>query len=280
MLKGQKQIALREAPRTHVDLFIEHYDMLRGWALHFTKHDPDLAQDLLHDAFIHFTLTKPELAHIENVESYLYVIMRNLHLSQIRKSSRIPTRPLGVIEYDTIDLGLWATDPRDHQRLRDDLSAICQYACIRKETLKAASVLILRFFHGYYPEEIADVMRTTRAMVDNRLRMARAEVHAYLESPDRVSFIDHKGPEQQTKKVDVSGPDLRLALRREIFASARFSHRDAASVYPLTRSTTYTHRRTPTPSTLARYLTALRARAVSTLLTPCSTSRCWRADIR
>ena len=219
MLRSQKKIVFMQAQPTHVDVFVEHYDLLKQWALNFTKYDRELAEDLLHDTFIHFTLTKSDLATIQNLESYLYVSMRNLHLSQIRKATRIPTRSLAVVEYDTVDLGLWASDPRDRLRLRDDLSAICQYACIRKETIKAGSVLILRFFHGYYPEEIADVMRSTRAMVHNRLKQARVEARTYLEDPDRLSFLGEKLPNTDSKKIDLIGADLRLDLRKQIFGS-------------------------------------------------------------
>src|SRR5438876_4434567 len=189
MLKSPKKTALALAPPTHVELFVEHYDLLRQWALRFTKHDLDLAEDLLHDAFIHFTLTRPDLASIENIEAFLYVVMRNLHLSQLRRASRTPLRAMSLVEYDTVDVGVWASDPRDRMRLQDDLGAICQYACIRKESSKAGSVLILRFFHGYYPAEIARVLQSTRGAVKDRLQVARAEIHLYLEDPNRLSFI-------------------------------------------------------------------------------------------
>ena len=69
MLKSLKTTPLNEVRTTHVDLFLEHYDSLRRWALHSTKHDKDQAQDLLHDVFIHLTLTRPKLEAVENLES-------------------------------------------------------------------------------------------------------------------------------------------------------------------------------------------------------------------
>ncbi len=36
--------------------------------------------------------------------------MRNLHLSQLRKATRTPLRAMSVVEFDTEDVGVWASD--------------------------------------------------------------------------------------------------------------------------------------------------------------------------
>jgi len=61
------------------------------------------------------------------------------------------------------ETGLRTIDPRDQIQVHDELRRVYQYACARKETSKAGSVLILRFFHGYYPSEIAKLLRLTPA---------------------------------------------------------------------------------------------------------------------
>src|SRR5438045_4178915 len=142
MLRNAKKTELRPVTPTHVDLFVTHYDQLRRWALKLSEHDEMRAEDLLHDFFLHFTVSRPDLDNIGNLEGYLYVVMRNLHLSQVRRATRTPLRQLSVVEYDTVDLGFWASDPRDRIRMQDELGAVCQYACIRKESSKAGSVLI------------------------------------------------------------------------------------------------------------------------------------------
>src|SRR5260370_41181023 len=138
----------KQATDGHADLLIERYERLRAWALQLTEHDPDRAQDLLQEFFIHFTVSHPELNSIQDLENYLFVVMRNLHLSQVRSATRKSQRALSVVEFDSVEVGLWAADPRDRIRMQDELRAVCQYACMRKETSKAGSVLILRFFHG------------------------------------------------------------------------------------------------------------------------------------
>ncbi len=50
-------------------------------------------------------------------------------------------------------------------------------------------MLLLRFFHGYYPVEIAQVLRSPRRAVDDWLRIARREARLYLENPRRLNPI-------------------------------------------------------------------------------------------
>ncbi len=219
MLTSPKKPVLIQPQPTHVDLFVEYYDLLRRWAVQFTEHNKDLADDLLHDTFIHFTLTKPDLSSIQNLDGYLFVMMRNLHLSQLRRTTRSPIRAFAAIEYDTADMSFWASDPRDHLRMRDELNAVCQFACIRKEGSKAGSILILRFFHGYYPDEIALVMHSTRGAVNFGVKQARAEARLYLEEPERLGLVDEKSRRTSKITVNALGGDLRLALRGQIFDS-------------------------------------------------------------
>src|SRR6266545_4128790 len=180
------------APR-HADIFLERYARLLGWALTLTEHDRQLAEDLLHDAFIQFSLGEPDLNAIENLDGYLRTMLRNIHISHARRASWSRMRQLSAVEYDSAEISLRSVDPRAEMLVKDQLRAVCRYACGRKETSKAASDLILRFFHGYYPEEIARVSRASRPAVKERLRLARAEARLYLEDPSRLNFINSIG---------------------------------------------------------------------------------------
>src|SRR6266545_2731505 len=177
------------APVSHEDVFIERYARLSVWALQMTGNDKELAEDLVQDAFIQFTFTRPDIAGVHNLEAYLYGLMRNLHLSQVRRSSRARLQPFSIVEYESAEMSLRAADARDQIKAQEELRHICRYACARKESAWVGSVLILRFFHGYYPSEIAQVLRTTRPSVDERLRLARSEARASLERPGTLGFV-------------------------------------------------------------------------------------------
>lgn len=207
----------------HEDVFLARYIRLHAWALQLTENDRERAEDLVHDAYIQFTFARPDLDSIQNLNGYLYRMLRNLHLSRVRRSQRRLFRTLSVVDYDSAEVGLRAADPRERISVQDQLREVCQYACLRKQTSKAGSVLILRFMHGYYPREIARVMQCSREAVEERLRLARNEAKQYLENPASLRFIGDPARE----KISISGGFARtvdeflVELRRTIFDSRK-----------------------------------------------------------
>ncbi len=220
------------------DCFVERYERLLGWALHLTDHDRAQAEDLLHDAFIQFTLAAPDLDEIRNLDNYLFGVLRVLRVSQLRRNARQRLQQLSIIEYDSAELGLRMLEPNagpeERFKIQDELRAVCRYACARKESSKAGSVLILRFFHGYYPSEIAAVLRVSRKVVDMRLQSARREAR------DRR----YRGPRQLTGRSRGGGADCGGAARGEEAGSdtgpapSPSASRSRASIERTSRATT------------------------------------------
>ncbi|MGH9937062.1 MAG: RNA polymerase sigma factor, partial [Blastocatellia bacterium] len=56
---------------THEDLFLARYERLMAWAVQLTDHNPQQAEDLVHDVFVKFALARPDLRRIENLDGYL-----------------------------------------------------------------------------------------------------------------------------------------------------------------------------------------------------------------
>ncbi|MEQ1763847.1 MAG: hypothetical protein ABL984_11975 [Pyrinomonadaceae bacterium] len=107
------------------ELFILRYAGLRDQALRLTDRDAAEAEDLLNDAFIHFTLSQTLVESIQNLDGYLFTMLRNLRLSQARRLARTPQGDLSLVDYES--------NPRDKIKAEDELRAICQYGCVRKE---------------------------------------------------------------------------------------------------------------------------------------------------
>lgn len=220
-------------PASPEDLFIQRYDLLMGWALGFTGGNRALAEDLLHDAFIQFTLRRSELKAIENTDAYLNRMLRNMYLSQVRRATLIQDSPISIANFDSAEIGLRNIDPRERVDVQDDLRQICQYACARKEGSKAGCVLILRFFHGYYPSEIAAILRTSRKAVDRYLLIARREAKVYVSDPGALKFTTGftgvstpaNGPQLGYARTT---SELLAELRDTIFASRQHECSDAA----------------------------------------------------
>jgi RNA polymerase sigma factor (sigma-70 family) len=213
--------ALKLLPQPE-EQFVERYERLHAWALSLTSGNEDQADDLVHDAFIQFTLRRAELGKIKNADGYLNRMLRNMFLSQMRRSANLQQLPESMADYDSAELGLRIVDPQTEMQIADELRRICQYACERKETYKGGSVLILRFFHGYYLDEIAQIMRSPMDSIYGFLKIARREVKLYLDDPDSMRLLFNPPlPHTDVWERDRNPIKLLSELRTSIFASRR-----------------------------------------------------------
>src|SRR6266545_1758157 len=214
-------LKLQSPSPKHEELFMHRYERLLGWALQVTDHDRARAEDLVHDIFIQFTLSHPDIDRLHNVDGYLYTMLRNMHLSQIRRATRLRDAAPSLADFDSAELGIRTVDPRNQIQVREELRLICQYASVRKNSSKAGCVLILRFFQGYYPSEIARILRSNCAAVDQWLRIARREVRMYLDDRDSLTFINATSETLISYPSDASSPteDVLAQLRGAIFAT-------------------------------------------------------------
>ncbi|HVZ20879.1 MAG TPA: hypothetical protein VG871_07450 [Vicinamibacterales bacterium] len=187
---------------SHEDLFLRRYDALVAWASSLCTQDSQHAEDLVHDAFLAFTVGRPDLDEIDNLDGYLRGMLRKLHLSATRRVARRALVSLSVLEYESADLGLRAIGAATVEA-QHDLACICRYACARKSSSKAASILTLRFFHGYFPSEIAQVARCSARATDEWLRIARREARLFRDAPHRLRFLSG---DRQATAVAVPAP--------------------------------------------------------------------------
>lgn len=203
---------------SHEDQFLRRYEWLRSWAMKLSHNDADAADDLLQTAFIQFCLRQIDLASIKNIEVYLYTMLRNLRLSQLRLAARAERRTISIGEYDSMEIGLHAVDPAYRLQACVDLSLVCDWACSRKETSKCASVLILRFFHGYQPSEIAPIIGSSARIVGAWLQVARRDLRAHLQADINESH-GYEVPAAQRHSAFVDCATTIDDLRARVFSS-------------------------------------------------------------
>src|ERR687888_329085 len=103
----------------HEDVFLARYGALRAWALRLTEGDAARAEDLVHDAFVQFTLARPDLGRVENLDGYLYQMLRNLNVSQMRRARRRREDAPAVVEYDSAEVALRASASSGGRRRGD-----------------------------------------------------------------------------------------------------------------------------------------------------------------
>ena len=204
-------------------LFTERYQRLLAWALRLTNQQRESAEDLVQDAFVQFMLGRTKLEEIENIDGYLRRMLRYMHLARVSRSAQLlHETALSVADYDTCRLGWTAIEPQRRMQASEELHQICAYACSRKQSSKAGSVLILRFFLDYFPTEIARILNSSRHSVDELQRFARREAKLFMNEPRRLRFVEAKSAiERQQIKYLKSDCDLMLALRSMIFDSCQ-----------------------------------------------------------
>ena len=213
----------------HEAVFLSHYQQIRSWARQLTKANEAEAEDLVQDVFIDFIHSRPDLSGVRNLDAFLYTIVRNIHRSQLQRHLRRLNLLLSVVDYDSAALGLRAAAPARLLEIREQLHRVCQFACERKRTSKAGSLLILRFFHGYYPAEIATITRWDRATVDARLALVRREAREYVEGPE---------PNRRTRGVALESEAVLAELRSRIVSAVEGECPPPASIRRLYREDT------------------------------------------
>jgi RNA polymerase sigma factor (sigma-70 family) len=223
----------------HEEVFVRHYDSLLEGALRITQGDRIAAEDLVQEAFVQFTFTRPELSSIKYLEAYLYGMLRNLHLMDLRRATHRRSEPLALIDFDSIEVGLRTRDLSQVIQTKNELALICQYSCQRKKTSKAGSVLILRFFHGYYPSEISQVIRSSRPVVSELLQIGRKEARRFSEDPRSLSFLGNASDVHDfSLETGLSYSEILNGLRRAIFRSRTgscFSKAELEEIYRVDR---------------------------------------------
>jgi RNA polymerase sigma factor (sigma-70 family) len=202
-------------------LFTDRYADLRAWALHLTNQQPDSADDLVQDAFVQWVLSRTRLEEIENIDGYLRTMLRNMHFSRMSRAAQRLHETLSIADYDSCHFGWTALEPPRRMQASEDLQKICAYACSRKESSKAGSVLILRFFHNYFPTEIAGILNSTRNCVDQWQRLARREAKLFMNRPGGLRFVNGEAPKPHPVRHLRADNDLMLNLRQLIFNSCR-----------------------------------------------------------
>jgi RNA polymerase sigma factor (sigma-70 family) len=178
-------LKLSRRQKDHEDVVAEGYAALRRAALYLARGDEAEAGDLLHDTFVRFLLLRPRLDAIGNLDGYLYTMLRNVYLSRQRRHVRRRAVVAETIDIDLLAVMVDEPEPDERLRMRDDLMRLVDHARERTRVSRAASAWLLRCVHGYYPAEIARLMKMPPRGVDRALHVARREALEELRKPAR-----------------------------------------------------------------------------------------------
>jgi hypothetical protein len=93
------------------------------------------------DLYVRFVQMKsgPDFTDDDQIRAYLYTSLKNLFISKKLRSGRDAVSGLLAVDFDSVEFAISAVDRSQLLHVRSDLAGICEYACIRRKTNRAAS---------------------------------------------------------------------------------------------------------------------------------------------
>jgi RNA polymerase sigma-70 factor (ECF subfamily) len=162
------------------ELALEYLDGLYGYAVTLTRNKAE-AEDLVQETYLRAIRAFDRLRPESNVKSWLFTILRNVYLNQIRHQRSGP--PIVDMEDQFLDLpdtaGSGELDPLSNYlatlKRQDVHRAIESLPSVYRE------VIILREFEDLSYQQIAEVLNCPTGTVMSRLGRAREKLKRVLE---------------------------------------------------------------------------------------------------
>jgi RNA polymerase sigma-70 factor (ECF subfamily) len=158
---------------------LEHIDSLYAYAMTFT-HDKTEAEDLVQETYLRAVRGLGQLVPNSNLKSWLFVIMRNAWLNQVRHLRSGPR----FIELDGEE-----TDPGQRTDHRVSDPHVIYIRKLEREEIRAAidnlpglyrEIIVLRDVEGFSYKEIATMLGCPAGTVMSRLGRARKKLRGLL----------------------------------------------------------------------------------------------------
>jgi RNA polymerase sigma-70 factor, ECF subfamily len=168
-------------PQQRLD-FDEYLDGLYGYAM-MLSHNNAEAEDLVQETCLRALRAVGRLRYDGSVKSWLFTILRNIWLNQLRK--RWSTSGLAEIEAD--ELADAALDPLTEHINKIEREQV--RSAIQQLPLKFREIIILREYENLSYQEIAAVLNCPSGTVMSRLTRARSKLRNLLFGELMVSRV-------------------------------------------------------------------------------------------
>ena len=161
------------------DTFLVHMDGLYSYAMVLTR-NPAEAADLVQETYLRALKAQDSLRPDGNLKSWLFTILRNIWLNQVRHERVAPR----IIELETgegiVELAVeTAKDPHAQYVSKIEQEQVRQAILQLPEEFR--EVVILREYEDLSYQEIANVLNCPAGTVMSRLARARSKLRALLE---------------------------------------------------------------------------------------------------
>jgi RNA polymerase sigma-70 factor, ECF subfamily len=157
---------------------IEHVDGLYGYALVLARNRTD-AEDLVQETYVRALDAAGRLHENSNIKGWLFTILRNLWLNELRKRRSAPH----IVEIDGEENaadGLVGNSKNSHEIFVSGEDTERVRAAISKLPMEFREIILLREFEELSYQEIANVLVCPVGTVMSRLGRARAKLRSVL----------------------------------------------------------------------------------------------------
>jgi DNA-directed RNA polymerase specialized sigma24 family protein len=194
------------------------YPWILRWAMHFTQNNRVSAEDLVQETFVRVLSVRDSIYDVGNMEPLLYTHLRFAYLTERRRNHLLQN--LATADFDTLAINLGKFSSSEQIDVQNQLRKVLCFLLWRRRSAKFAGIFLLRFFHGFAPEETARMCLITRHAVDLSLGYTRDELKAYLANPHRIQLMRRgAAPEHKAINVAVPSADFSSELLGAIFTS-------------------------------------------------------------
>jgi RNA polymerase sigma-70 factor, ECF subfamily len=163
----------------HADAtYVEHLDGLYSYALVLTRNHAE-AEDLVQETYVRAIPAMGRLRAGSNTKGWLFTILRNVWLNQLRKWRNGPQ----VIEMavgDDVANSIVETSKDSHDLYVSKLEAEQVRAAIQELPIDFREIILLREYEDLSYQEIANLLDCPVGTVMSRLGRARAKLRVLL----------------------------------------------------------------------------------------------------
>jgi RNA polymerase sigma-70 factor (ECF subfamily) len=154
-------------------------DALHNLARYLAR-DASVAEDLVQETYVRAFAAADQLEAGANLKAWLFRILRNAFLSNVRRAGRDPTEP-------GLDTVAPAAEPPPAAALRDDPELEAMRRIVSEEIEEAlrslgeeARTVVLLDLEGFSEAELASILGCPQGTVKSRLSRARAALRERL----------------------------------------------------------------------------------------------------
>lgn len=175
-----------ENDASSIKYFYDQYvKLLYKYGYHFCQ-DASLVEDCVQDLFLRIWEKRSALGDTDNVKLYLMVSLKRSIYDKIKKSSK--TTVTDEMPKDSFDISFTMEEQiissESEQMAKDKL-----LKCLDSLSGRQKEVIYLRFYNGFSPEEVSEIMQISNQSVRNVQASALKKMRNNMDDPLIVLLV-------------------------------------------------------------------------------------------